>query len=1576
MRHILTPLTAATLLAACAVTKIDVDVYKGPLANEEDVQLEQMAAIAVGAKPLLIRLRDTLEGRRRVRDGMLDEDFVRRLPAAQFIELYDQCIAQTQDRRDPDWLRRIERARNQVQAEVRAVVPLPLFDEDAKRVNAILCLYEDRDAEAGMRLAARARQAYADYRRAWDDFSAGRSGLWKAVFDDMYPFVQALAVPSPNVPPDIRFADTHPFFGQAACGGNQPADQRAVNRRSDCAELLVALVKAYRDFYAGGDRYFDWNKELLKAHEALRRFDANNMDIDLDLDDQPAPPGDKPGSNYIFSVFGDRAVVRAHARLLFPAGARQRGAFVDRVTHTARSFLDARAALQRWMRISLDRLALHAARYPDPDPTQRRVRGAIINQIVNITGWVQIRLLAYLHDQDLVSVSANLASFLREAAVSAKVMADSAKAADFRRFLDEQLQIRPGQTAAALAEADVLFARTGLSDQLEELSASPSRRAIFAKKFQDDLNQNDLKWNVPRFRIAERRRFGLSRIIERPNGDLYGPNRAEADRDTSEEGATGLERGRLDEGLETLIEAYLDADNLTKTHDGGNAAEQAHRLRDALVRFADKILYVANNDALFDRDDEKKSLVGLLGKRLELRNQISEYVLILQAVGNSIMIQANELQARDSHRQRQERGAEPARAALRRTLGASPQEVFDFYVAALRQQAEERETATAAARARAASDLQAAANVLAPYVQELDGTELDLDATPAPTALTDASDGPLARANVNAGAAVKAVCDELKEGRQQEVISAYLTAFGRSVDRALIRALDGLHVGVPDVDTSCAAIDAVRSKLGRRAVDLHARDLEKAIGGLETDDGASVGRADVIAALVKRIDEIKTRDVGQGLAAVDEERLTQAKAYFGTLVARADSGPPDEVFQRLKTQDIDRDFSIVEEAVTELIIKAEAAAKTARAEKATFDKRKLTYTNTRAAFLAAVDAARDAASTADKIRIGLAELAKVRERVITDTVKGKASTAPEAVFFAMKAALRNQKPAMPQPATTPQPATGTPAEPAGSMPAVPREDVTMEAPAPSDGATDGGARPPGGNNAAQGAQNGEGKPPAKDVVDGIDAVLAALDRMNPPSGSDLPDAGKSVSDENAIEVLDRLIAALQYEHIEAVRRIGEDSPQARQIASAVDRAHGVRAGKAFIRPAASYLRSSYPSASLQNDPGLTWRNELARQAVKSMPILGGSITRKYLDASDVSAKVRSQIDRQFWQNVNSIRVSGAGNTNYVMVQDDIGNWYVKGYSANPERIFQSAAGLAQFALGNSLGTDILNRPPAGQGGAPAPQPTALEAVFDKQQDAYDKATAMTFADVRAAVDGELENAVTERWNADSRTQLARDDGLAAQIEGAEAVLDTALEELNKDDADDREQVAARPARIVQGMKAMDRFRTALNGNIRKHVTTDGEKAGLKTEEATMEDRKAATATQQATVTALETKCPESLPKEERESGECAALPDEKTKLNTLRGQEAEQQKKVDEATKKVADKQAAIDAAVGDVNQVVEARLNGLLERREATVKAYENAIAFTGEVVSAEGAPPPAPAETPPPTTGPLSTNGGNGET
>ena len=44
------------VLSGCAVLNIEVDVYKGVLANEDDIQTEQIAALAIAAKPLLSQL--------------------------------------------------------------------------------------------------------------------------------------------------------------------------------------------------------------------------------------------------------------------------------------------------------------------------------------------------------------------------------------------------------------------------------------------------------------------------------------------------------------------------------------------------------------------------------------------------------------------------------------------------------------------------------------------------------------------------------------------------------------------------------------------------------------------------------------------------------------------------------------------------------------------------------------------------------------------------------------------------------------------------------------------------------------------------------------------------------------------------------------------------------------------------------------------------------------------------------------------------------------------------------------------------------------------------------------------------------------------------------------------------------------------------------------------------------------------------------------------------------------------------------------------------------------------------------
>ena len=128
---------ATVALVGCAVTKIDVDVYKGPLANHKEVQLEQMAVMAIGARPILMRLRDHLDDnergdRKELRDVLKND--------------YQTCIQEPKDSDDQKFK-----------------------SDDARRVNAILCLYEDRTLHLGS-VQTRASNAWREYDRAWTNF--------------------------------------------------------------------------------------------------------------------------------------------------------------------------------------------------------------------------------------------------------------------------------------------------------------------------------------------------------------------------------------------------------------------------------------------------------------------------------------------------------------------------------------------------------------------------------------------------------------------------------------------------------------------------------------------------------------------------------------------------------------------------------------------------------------------------------------------------------------------------------------------------------------------------------------------------------------------------------------------------------------------------------------------------------------------------------------------------------------------------------------------------------------------------------------------------------------------------------------------------------------------------------------------------------------------------------------------------------------------------------------------------------------------------------------------------------------
>jgi len=182
---------------------------------------------------------------------------------------------------------------------------------------------------------------------------------------------------------------------------------------------------------------------------------------------------------------------------------------------------------------------------------------------------------------------------------------------------------------------------------------------------------------------------------------------------------------------------------------------------------------------------------------------------------------------------------------------------------------------------------------------------------------------------------------------------------------------------------------------------------------------------------------------------------------------------------------------------------------------------------------------------------------------------------------------------------------------------------------------------------------------------------------------DIPTEPRSIL--TAKDVTDVMLASLRYQHIEAVKEYGPDHPRAQNLAAAIELNNAYRSGMVYIRPASAFLRNSYPATVLQNDPVTgAWRNMLTDQALRQLPFYGAAI-------QDEATRTTEFIDKQFWQSVNQVRVAGAGDTNYVIAKDDVGNWYVKSYASDPKQIFQSARNLALFASGPAGGAALLSR---------------------------------------------------------------------------------------------------------------------------------------------------------------------------------------------------------------------------------------------------------------------------------------------
>jgi len=497
------------------------------------------------------------------------------------------------------------------------------------------------------------------------------------------------------------------------------------------------------------------------------------------------------------------------------------------------------------------------------------------------------------------------------------------------------------------------------------------------------------------------------------------------------------------------------------------------------------------------------------------------------------------------------------------------------------------------------------------------------------------------------------------------------------------------------------------------------------------------------------------------------------------------------------------------------------------------------------------------------------------------------------------------------------------------------------------------------NQGSAGARNEKIKS-LKNAVEGMNDRPLPMDLKL--SDSMLP------KDPTAKDIRDVWITLLEYEHDLALR--DGDKARAGQILEAITAARKKREDMIFIRPAMAYLRTSFPATSLQNNPNLTWDNMLAGHAMRSIPF-GPQIGEFLNPDAKRDARITAEIDKQFWQNINRVRVAGGGFTNYAVVKDDIGNWYVKGYSANPNDVIKSAKNLAMFSLGAKMNTDLLaqiNRKEGDLSGADDSDAnrTGVEQLYEKYTDAYNARTQTDRDRLIDILKGGFKNDIEQAWHQNEGLEQLK-DAISKLEEKRDAAtklhLNNALDELKKstDDAD-------HGTKIVGALRAIMWFHNTLLTSIHDLDLTAPAKAKLSLAEKNR-------AAQELNLRSARDKCSglekvkdkaevdwnnksqaaandtENSEKKQTSKEAKDVLDIAKAELVSAEKKAEEEQAVLEVKTKAVEtayiEYEAAIRAeerAIRDVTRIVREELMRIITRRKEAVKDLETAIMFIGE--------------------------------
>ncbi len=1435
----LSAIGAAALLAGCAVAIIDVDVYKGPLADHERVQVEQMAAMAIAAKPLLIRLRNEL------------------------------VIADVKDAASAEKIRRDIRFndlyRDGFVCDDRALSYLQ--NEKAQFVNAVLYLYVDRSAAAKQcqsaeaNLAELSSRAFQSFEKGWREHLGNESS--KADWGNL----KTRLCSQPGA---------HPRCVNATVTGLAATYEKLLDEREHPGNEAIDVINAYI--------------KVLETNSSspATEIDALLRNVEAVLRSSNQMRRGEPAESAAVSLLQDPALLERHAGLLFAAHD-DRMAFVRLVSLRAQSYVQARNALSELYGLSLKRIIAS----PKPPPGAEAARHALIALIVAMSDRSKVAAVAQAVQNSAPRYVAERSQFkeLLELAAGLFSRRTGGTITDYVDYLQKNLvNSNAALLARALLRADEI---------IRELSPESLPAAS-----PDDFLRRDL--------TRAERQFGLSRVPSKGAADSL---RAEAgaarpgqastnlkaalDKDANSasaesvlagginatiavrevlekaftQGLAGLDAGRLDDGLETMIESYLKAVDGSLDRRSENAERELRRLQNGLVNFATKLLFVANNERLLARSNASED------------DNIRKSVLLLQAVGNSLRIQADELAQRFEHGEKLGRhAAENEVAGVQRALtrfsggGEYIRTLLDEFTQDASRKAGTQQNEVAI-RDAVVKRAEAALKTYREALGLAEGVKPDLDAKP----LEITADGKGLKA-------FKQKVDEAKG----TVLRGYIARRGPLDAFALTAGTttaaepdyntgavdaDNLRISTaPAIQKALAPADGSVPKPGNETLNAFKTWLDTEISAFSAETPRqkvfTAARAYLEgAARVKLVSDIDTR-----VAAQPDPKKVSLDDLFTIIRALLDNRR-NEVFQDPIMVAAGRNANSADNAFAAEDRRIEALRKEARDTEAQAEVARRSATQ-------AAGATDDYNNTVNRLGTALTALAP-------ELVSVTPATAYSVVMAKLQAELRDAR-----------------AKSSANDVEALQDAIRILA---------------------------TRKPPDSAEPKRIATYRAASDQRlfaEPESNAYRPLFSRR---ESAKDVLDRMIAVLREEHLQAVREGGTDGARARNVAQAIEAAYTHRAGMAYLRPASAYLRSSYTATSLQ-DNSLGWRNRLTEMGLRSTPLIGSLV-----ENSKEDRKTIDEIDKQFWQNINRVQLTGSGRTNYVLAKDDVGNWYVRGYSADPKDIIKSASGLAKFHLGARLDANLLTAD-----GAPSLQKTDMERLFERHRQAFYDATTAQYTSVATEV-GER----TTAGSAPSRlaARLSNTPGATAEektaLSNAVTAADTVLLRARTEmatalPADAADAAKTRGARIVSALRSLQTYGDALSAQIEEAQIAGkaseaatkaiGERERLEAEHRRADDKvKTGGLVGDAQTKAVSDR-------DEAASRLQAAVADEKTKLA-----ERERAQRVVGAAKRIA-------AAV-----VLES-LDRFVGERASAVNAFDTAITFIGDAVRPERAAAPAP--------------------